>query len=100
MDGGSARASVGCVAVAEWTTDLERNEQRRRKQFMLLSAGGLDEDERQYAGFDLATFTPDFELGKAAAKSGECSLSPMAPIKLSTAVSLVPHSTSSTRVTA
>ena len=47
--------------VGEWTADLELTRQRRRKQFMLLSAGGVDENEREHAGFDLATFTPDFD---------------------------------------
>ena len=50
--------------VAEWTTDVERKEERRRKEFMLLSAGGFDGNEREHAGFDLATFTPDFASGK------------------------------------
>jgi hypothetical protein len=51
--------------VGEWTTDLELTKERRRKQFMLLSAGGSVSDDREHAGFDLATFTPSYDQGKS-----------------------------------
>ena len=51
--------------VGEWTTDLELTKERRRKQFMLLSAGGSVGDDREHAGFDLATFTPSYDEDKS-----------------------------------